>query len=61
MIFGLYCLYLLYLGLPMLMETPAEKVLPYALIVVAGVLLIFTLGSAILSGIAGAFGPDFHH
>jgi hypothetical protein len=61
MIFGLYCLYLFYLGLPVLMETPADKVLPYALIVVAGVWLMYALGSAVLSGIAGAFGPDFHH
>jgi hypothetical protein len=60
MIFGLYCLYLLFLGLPLLMETPADKVLPFVLVVVAGVLLTYAIGTAILSGITGAFGPDFH-
>jgi hypothetical protein len=60
-IFGLYCLYIFYHGLPVLMETPADKVLPFALLAAAGALILYAVGSAILSGIAGMFGPNFHH
>ena len=31
---GLYSLYLLYVGLPRLMKTPAEKALPYTVVVI---------------------------
>ncbi|MBU0686925.1 MAG: YIP1 family protein [Candidatus Margulisbacteria bacterium] len=41
-IIGLYGVYLLYIGLPILMETPAEKTLPYivAAIVVAIIVMV---------------------
>ena len=61
LIFGIYCLYIFYHGLPVLMETPADKVLPFALLTVAGALIIYAVSTAILSGIAGVFGPNFHH
>jgi hypothetical protein len=50
-ILGLYSLYLLYLGLPVLMKTPREKVLPYTgVIALAGVVLFITVGA-----VAGRF------
>jgi hypothetical protein len=50
-ILGLYSVYLLYLGLPILMKTPREKVLPYAGVVVLSALVLFlTVGT-----IAGRF------
>jgi hypothetical protein len=45
-ILGLYSVYLLYLGVPVLMKTPREKVLPYtAGIVLAGVVLFASVGA----------------
>jgi hypothetical protein len=50
-ILGLYSVYLAYLGLPVLMKTPREKVLPYTgAIVLAGIVLFVTVGA-----IAGRF------
>ena len=50
-ILGAYSLYLLYLGFPVLMKTPREKVVPYtAVTVLAGVVLLVTVGT-----IAGRF------
>ena len=59
-IFGLYCIYIFYHGLPVLLETPSDKVLPFALLATAGALILYAVGTAILSGIAGVFGPHFH-
>lgn len=39
---GLYCLYVFYLGLPVMMKTPEEKVIPY-LLVSAIVIIIVTM------------------
>jgi hypothetical protein len=51
MIVALYSLYLMYLGLPVLMKSPREKVLPYtAVIILAAILLFVTVAT-----IAGRF------
>ena len=54
---GLYALYLLYLGLPVLMKTPADKAIPYiAVVAVIGVVL--TLALIMVAGaLAALFAP----
>jgi hypothetical protein len=42
-ILGLYSLYLLYLGLPMLMKTPQEKALIYTVVVIIAAVVIFAV------------------
>jgi len=43
---GLYSLYLLYVGLPRLMKTPAEKALPYTVVVIlAGIVISLVAGA----------------
>jgi hypothetical protein len=42
-IVGLYSLYLLYLGLPMLMKTPQEKALIYTVVVIIAAVVIFAV------------------
>jgi hypothetical protein len=43
---GLYSLYLLYLGLPVLMKTPREKALSYtAIVIVAAIVLSLVIGA----------------
>ena len=44
-ILGLYSIYLLYLGLPVLMKAPAEKAGGYTVaVVVAAIVLFFVIG-----------------
>jgi len=50
-ILGLYSLYLLYLGLPVLMKAPQEKALPYTIVVIIAAVVIF--------GVVGALGSCF--
>ena len=50
-ILGLYSLYLLYLGLPILMKAPQEKSLPYTIVVIIAAIVIF--------GVIGALGSCF--
>lgn len=51
----LYGLYVMYLGLPVLMRTPAEKAMPYtAVVVVCAILVYFVLGA--LSMCVGGMG-----
>jgi len=50
-ILGLYSLYLLYLGLPVLMKAPQEKALPYTIVVILAAIVIF--------GVIGALGSCF--
>ena len=51
----LYGLYVMYLGLPVLMRTPAEKAMPYtAVVVVCAILVFFVLGA--LSMCVGGMG-----
>jgi hypothetical protein len=42
-ILGLYSLYLLYLGLPMLMRTPQDKALLYTVVVIVAAVVIFAV------------------
>jgi hypothetical protein len=42
-IVGLYSLYLLYLGLPVLMKTPQDKALIYTIVVVIAAIVIFAV------------------
>src|SRR3990172_9355091 len=46
----IYTIYLFYLGLPVLMETPKEKVVPYTVVSILAIIII----SAVIMGIAGA-------
>jgi hypothetical protein len=48
---GLYSLYLLYLGLPVLMKTPREKALGYTVVVIIAAIVL----SLIIGAIAGTF------
>ncbi len=41
LLFGSYGLYLLYLGLPQLMKTPEDKILPYSVLSIAVLLVIY--------------------
>jgi hypothetical protein len=46
-IFGLYSLYLLYLGLPVLMKSPEDKTLAYTIVVIiAGIVIFAIIGAA---------------
>lgn len=52
---SLYGIYLLYLGLPVLMKCPQEKVIPYLVVtVVIWILLSWVFGALIVGAIAGA-------
>jgi hypothetical protein len=43
---GLYSLYLLYIGLPVMMRSPADRALPYtALVLVCGIVIAIVLGA----------------
>ena len=55
---GLYGLYLLYVGLPIVMETPREKALAYTVVVVVLVILIYVIVGMITGTILRAFGPS---
>ena len=51
-ILGLYSLYLLYLGLPILMKAPREKALPYTIVVIIAAIVIFGIIALSLAPIA---------
>lgn len=55
---GLYGLYLLYIGLPIVMETPKEKSLAYTVVVVLAIILIYIIVASITEAVLGAFGPS---
>jgi len=58
-ILGLYSVYLLYVGLPRLMKTPAEKAMPYTIVVIiVGIVISIVVGvlaAFALPGRVGAF------
>ena len=58
-ILGLYSVYLLYVGLPRRMKTPAEKAMPYtAVVIVVGIVISILVGvvsALLLPGRVGAF------
>jgi hypothetical protein len=55
---GLYGLYLLYIGLPIVMGTPKEKSLPYTIVVLVAIFLVYIIIGSITIGILKAFGPS---
>lgn len=57
---GLYCLYLIYAGLPLVMETPKEKVLPYMIVIIITIVVLAIIIGTISSLILNAFGPDIN-
>lgn len=57
---GLYGLYLLYIGLPIVMGTPKEKSLAYTIVIIIAMFLIYIIVAAITDAILGAFGPSIY-
>ena len=55
---GLYGLYLLYVGLPIVMGTPKEKSLPYIVVIIVALFLIYIIVTSVTASISGAFGPS---
>ena len=50
---GLYAIYLFYLGVPVLMETPADKVIPYMVVSALVIIVVSVVLGSIAAGIAG--------
>jgi hypothetical protein len=55
---GLYCLYIMYVGLPIVMGTPKEKTVSYYLVTIVAFVVIYIIVGAITGGILKGFGPD---
>ena len=51
---GIYAIYLYYLGLPVLMKTPAEKVIPYMVVSVLVTIVVWIVLGLILGLVGGA-------
>ncbi|MEW5702733.1 MAG: Yip1 family protein [Candidatus Zixiibacteriota bacterium] len=51
---ALYGLYLAYLGLPVMMKTPADKVIPYLVVVIVVTVILWFLVAAVSGAIIGA-------
>ena len=45
---GLYSLYLFYLGLPILMKVPADKVVTYLVVIIVSVIVLYWISSVIV-------------
>jgi len=54
---GFYGLYLMYVGLPIVMETPEEKTIPFMVVIVVAAILVSVIASSIFGVILGVFGP----
>jgi hypothetical protein len=52
---GLYGLFILYIGLPIVMGTPKEKSLPYSIVIMTAIVLIHIILSMVAFGILKAF------
>lgn len=52
-ILGLYSLFLLYLGLPVMMKSPQDKALGYTVVVILAAIVIFTIVGAVTSRMMG--------
>ena len=57
---GLYGLYLLYIGLPVVMGVPKEKSLAYTIVVIVVLILIYIIVTSVTGAILGAFGPSIY-
>ncbi|MBL0175234.1 MAG: YIP1 family protein [Ignavibacteria bacterium] len=55
-LFGLYGIYLMYLGLPVIMKTPSDKVVVYMIVVAVILILFYVILGAILGALFLAFG-----
>ncbi|MDY6930341.1 MAG: Yip1 family protein [Halobacteriota archaeon] len=51
---ALYGLYILYLGIPIFMETPQQQVLIYTIVAIVANLILYAIFGAIVAGIIGA-------
>ena len=51
---ALYAVYLFYLGLPALMATPADKVIPYMVVSVLVLIIVWVILGSIAAALAGA-------
>ena len=49
---GIYSLYLLYLGLPMLMKAPADKAVGYTAVVVIVTIIVYIVAGSISRAVA---------
>ncbi len=60
-ILGLYSLYLLYLGLPKLMNAPAEKAMPYTIVTILAAVVLALVAGALAAPVMKMFGgaPSF--
>jgi hypothetical protein len=56
LIFGLYSLYLLYLGLPILMKSPPEKALGYTVVVIIATIVVMVVIFTIISSLGFGYG-----
>jgi hypothetical protein len=54
LLLGLYAIYLFYLGLPVLMQTPAARVIPYMVVAALVVIVLNFLVAMLSSSITGA-------
>jgi len=50
---GLYGVYLFYLGLPPLMQTPSDKVIPYMIVSAIVIIVLYMVVGAITTAVAG--------
>lgn len=57
---GIYCLYILYVGVPIVLETPQEKTIAFIVVSVIAAILLSIIISAITAPLINAFGPDFY-
>lgn len=55
---GLYCLYIFYVGLPIVMETPKDKVLAFEVVTILALLVIYLIVSLISGTLMHIFGPS---
>jgi hypothetical protein len=51
---GLYAIYLFYLGLPVMMKTPPDKVIPYMVVAAVVIIVIMVVMSMITGAVIGA-------
>jgi hypothetical protein len=59
-IIGLYSLYLLYVGLPILMKAPEDRALGYTVVTIICAIILFIIIGAITGPVAGLFGGGYH-
>ena len=57
LLFSLYGLYILYLGIPVLMGTPNDKALNYTIVIVVVMIVIFIVMGSITSAITSSMSP----